>query len=75
MRLDSDAQTRLDNVRGLTNNYVTFNQMPVLPTYADETAADTVIGGSVNRVNGMMYYDTALGKIRAVAGGIWVDLH
>jgi len=53
----------------------TFNNVPVLPTYADETAADTAIGGSGNRVNGMMYYDTALGKIRAVAGGSWVDLH
>jgi hypothetical protein len=74
MRLDSDGQTRLDNVRGLTNNYVTFNQMPVLPTYADETAADTAIGGSGNRVNGMMYYNTALGAIRAVVGGSWTSL-
>lgn len=53
----------------------TFNNVPVLPTYADETAADAAIGGSGNRVNGMMYYDTALGKIRAVAGGSWTSLH
>jgi hypothetical protein len=52
----------------------TFNNMPVLPTYADETAADTAIGGSGNRVNGMMYYDTALGAIRAVVGGSWTSL-
>jgi len=53
----------------------TFNNMPVLPTYADETAADTAIGGSGNRVNGMMYYDTGAAKIKAVAGGSWTAIH
>ena len=53
----------------------TFNNMPVLPTYADETAADTAIGGSGNRVNVMMYYDTGAAKIKAVAGGSWTAIH
>ena len=52
----------------------TFNNVPVLPTFADETAADAAIGGSGNRVNGMMYYDTALGAVRAVVGGSWASL-
>lgn len=51
-----------------------FNTMLQLPTFADETAADTAIGGSGNRVNGMMYYDTALGAVRAVVGGSWTSL-
>jgi hypothetical protein len=59
----------------ISTTKTTFNNMPVMPTYADETAADTAIGGSGNRVNGMMYYDTALSKVRAVAGGSWVNLH
>jgi hypothetical protein len=52
---------------------VKFNAIPQLPTYADVTAA----AASVNNtpINGMMYYDTALGKIRAYASGSWVDLH
>ena len=51
-----------------------FNTMLQLPTFADETAADTAIGGSGNRVNGMMYYDTALSAVRAVVGGSWTSL-
>ena len=52
----------------------TFNNIPVLPTYADDTAADAAIGGAGNRVNGMMFYNTALGAIRAVVGGSWTSL-
>ena len=53
---------------------ITMNAMPVLPTYADETAADASIGGAGNRVNGMMYYDTAVGAVRAVVAGAWASL-
>jgi hypothetical protein len=53
---------------------ITMNAMPVLPTYADETAADASIGGAGNRVNGMMYYDTAVGAVRAVVAGAWTSL-
>ena len=70
------------NTSGLSANRLTvattkttFNNMPVLPTHADETAADTAIGGSGNRVNGMMYYDTGASKIKAVAGGSWTAIH
>lgn len=51
-----------------------FNTMLQLPTFADETAADASIGGAGNRVNGMMYYDTALSAVRAVVGGSWTNL-
>jgi hypothetical protein len=51
-----------------------FNTMLQLPTFADETAADAAIGGAGNRVNGMMYYDTAVGAVRAVVAGAWASL-
>ena len=51
-----------------------FNTMLQLPTFADDTAADAAIGGAGNRVNGMMFYNTALGAIRAVVGGSWASL-
>ena len=51
-----------------------FNTMLQLPTFADETAADAAIGGAGNRVNGMMYYDTAVGAVRAVVAGSWASL-
>ena len=50
-----------------------FNNMPVLPTFANEAAATSAVNSVLT--NGMMYYDTALGKVRAVAGGVWVSLH
>jgi hypothetical protein len=58
-------------------NYINFTVMPVLPSFADETAANNSmgIGDPTGLQNGMMYYDIALTKIRARAGGIWVDLH
>ena len=52
-----------------------FQNMLQLQTYANETAADAAIGGSGNRVNGMMYYDSGSSKIKAVAGGSWTALH
>lgn len=62
-------------------NWIQFDVMPRLPDFADESAANASIDGldpvgiSPNEMNGMMYYDTALGKIRGRAGGVWVDLH
>ena len=50
-----------------------FNNVPVLPTFANEAAATAAVKSVLT--NGMMYYDTALAKVRAVAGGVWVDLH
>ena len=50
-----------------------FNNMPVLPTFANETAATAAVNATLT--NGMMYYDTALAKVRAVAGGVWINLH
>ena len=50
-----------------------FNNVPVLPTFADEAAATAAVKSVLT--NGMMYYDTALAKVRAVAGGVWVNLH
>lgn len=74
LRLTNDKVVRADKLGGLSNSYTEFTQMPVLPTYADDTAADTAIGGSGNRINGMMFYNTALGAIRAVVGGSWTSL-
>lgn len=56
----------------ISSTNATFNVMPILPTFADQTAAVAAVG---TPVNGMMYYDTALTKIRAYANGVWVDLH
>jgi hypothetical protein len=50
-----------------------FNNMPVLPTFANETAATAAVNATLT--NGMMYYDTGLAKVRAVAGGVWINLH
>jgi len=69
---ETGSRTNKVSIKGRKTEFLT---VPVLPTYADETAADAAIGGSGNRVNGMMYYDTALGKVRAVAGGSWTSLH
>jgi hypothetical protein len=71
MAIDSSQNVQIDNIKGYNNSYVTFGQMPVLPTYANETAADAAIGGAGNRVNGMMYYDSGASKIKAVVGGAW----
>jgi hypothetical protein len=57
--------------RGVTQ----FNAMARLATFANEAAADFSIGGSANRENGMMYYDTQLTKIRAIVNGSWTDLN
>jgi hypothetical protein len=56
----------------IDSSKVAFNVVPQIPTFADQTAADSAIG---TLANGMLYYDTALGKIRGRAGGVWVDLH
>lgn len=74
LRLTNDKVVHADKIGGLSNNYTEFTQMPVLPTYADETAADTAIGGSGNRVNGMMYYDSGSSAVKAVVGGAWTAL-
>ena len=52
-----------------------FGGMVQLRSYANEAAADAALNGAGNRVNGMMYYDLDLNKVRAVANGTWVDLH
>ena len=72
--ITSEGVLETDTISGLTNNYVSFNTMPVLPTYADDAAADSDIGGAGNRINGMMFYNTALGAIRAVVGGSYTSL-
>ena len=71
---------RTTNTSGTTSSRVQidsqkslFNNIPVLPTFANEAAATSSVGSTL--VNGMMYYDTALAKVRAVAGGVWVSLH
>jgi len=74
LRLTSDGKMHVNDIRGLTNNYVSFSQMPALPTYADEAAADAAIGGVGNRVNGMMYYDSGATAIKAVVNGSWTSL-
>lgn len=45
--------------------------MPVLPTFADETAANAAV---TTPANGMMYYDSGAGKIKGYQGGAWVVL-
>jgi hypothetical protein len=79
--LPSKLEIWLTTATGSTSPYftleetkATFAVMPVLPTYADDTAADAAIGGAGNRVNGMMFYNTALGTIRTVIGGSWASL-
>jgi hypothetical protein len=51
---------------------VKFNVIPQLPSYNDETAALASINNTP--LNGMMYYNTALNKIRAYSNNAWVDL-
>jgi len=69
----ADEDGLLQNRVTIDSEKTTFNNMPVLPTYADETAADAAVGGSP--VDGMMYYDSGASKIKARAGGAWVALH
>jgi hypothetical protein len=69
---ETGSRSNKISIKGRKTEFLT---VPVLPTYANEAAADSAIGGSGNRVNGMMYYDTTLTKVRAVAGGSWTSLH
>jgi hypothetical protein len=48
-----------------------FSGMVQLPTFADETAANAAV---TIPVNGMMYYDSGAGKVKARQGGAWVAL-
>lgn len=60
----------------VNNSNIFFGVMPRMPAYADQTAAElsvTSVGGTL--FDGLMYYDTALAKVRARAGGVWVNLH
>jgi hypothetical protein len=74
LQLTNDKVVHADKIGGLSNSYTEFTQMPVLPTYANEAAADAAIGGSGNRVNGMMYYDSGSSAVKAVVGGAWTSL-
>ena len=58
-----------------SNGTSIFSGMTQIATFSDVNAANAAIGGVGNLQNGMMYYDAALSKIRAVAGGVWVDLN
>jgi len=72
IRAANDAGTNGNRVQ--VDAYKTvFNNMPVLPTFANEAAATASVKSVLT--NGMMYYDTALAKVRAVAGGVWINLH
>jgi len=71
MVLNKDGVLEVNTLKGRTTPYVSFNQMPVLPTYADEAAATSAV---TTPVNGMMYYDSGAGKIKGSQGGAWVIL-
>lgn len=58
-----------------SNGTSIFSGMTQIATFTDVNAANAAIGGVGNLANGMMYYDATLSKIRAVAGGVWVDLN
>lgn len=49
-----------------------FNGMVQLASYEDDTEANAVVGGSP--VNGMMYYDATINKVKAYQNGAWVAL-
>lgn len=63
---------KVDTIQALTaSTALSFGGMAKLANYADETAANAAVGGTP--ANGMMYYDTALSKIRGYQGGAWVN--
>lgn len=63
---------KVDTIQALTaNTALSFGGIAKLATYADQTAANAAVGGTPT--NGMMYYDTALSKIRGYQGGAWVN--
>lgn len=70
----SQVNGLMQNAIVLTGDRVILSRMPNLPTFADQTAAEASlpVGGLTV---GMMYYDTALNKIRGYVSGGWVDLH
>lgn len=73
MKLLNDGKLEIDEIQGNNAGYITLNDMPVLPTYANEATATAAAGGTP--INGMMFYDTLTSKIKAYAGGAWVALH
>jgi hypothetical protein len=74
LRLTNDKVVHADKLGSLDNSYIEFMQIPKLPTFANETAADAAIGGAGNRQNGMMYYDSGVPAIKSVVNGSWTIL-
>ena len=66
-----DTAGTLSTRISVQSSRVAFNVMPVLPEFADETAATAAVG---TPTNGMMYYDSGVGKIKGYQGGAWVIL-
>lgn len=74
LRLTNDRVVHADKIGGLDNPYIQFMQIPYLPSFAGEGAADTAIGGAGARINGMMFYDSTANAIKAVVSGAWTAL-
>lgn len=74
LRLTNDKVVHADKIGSLDTSYIQFMQIPYLPSFAGEGAADTAIGGAGARINGMMFYDSTANAVKAVVSGAWTAL-
>lgn len=61
-----------NNIGTLGTSPINFSQIPRLPSFNDETAANAAIGGTP--VNGMMFYDIGASVIKGYGNGTWHSL-
>lgn len=74
--INSDGFTFSNGTVLFPDNNLNYNQLvgfPKLPMLATDTAANTIVGGIINLVPGMSFYNTGLNKARLWNGTGWVN--
>jgi hypothetical protein len=64
---------KVNNLGAYTRGFIGFNDVPRLPSFATDGAANTAIGAGLG--NGMLYYNTTTHKFMGYANGAWVALN
>jgi hypothetical protein len=68
----ANTALKVNNLGALTRGFIGFNSVPQLPTFVDDSAANTAIG---TPANGMIYYNSTTHKFMGRAAGAWVALN
>lgn len=70
-QIKNNGELQVDNIASFSTGSISLNSIPILPTFADESAANSAVGSPVN---GMMYYDAGANRIKGYQNGSWVVL-